>query len=173
LAQGELSALGPLFDLTAPRLVRYAETLTRRRVDAEDAVQAALVRVARNPQALAAVAFPWSYLVRIVRNEALRLIARRRPLAVWSDEAGRSVDTEWPPLEAAERDAEVREALRRLPSEQAEVVVLKIWEGMTFQEIAVVTGESLNTVASRYRYALAKLEQFLRRLAIEVGYVEP
>ena len=38
---------------------------------------------------------------------------------------------------------------------------LKVWEGMTFQEIADVTGEGLNTAASRYRYAMEKLRAIL------------
>jgi RNA polymerase sigma-70 factor (ECF subfamily) len=170
LAQGDPCALERLFDRAAPRMLRYGLTLVRRREDAEDAVQAALVRLAKNPQALAAVQWPWAYLLRMVRNEALRILARRRPvLALWDDLAGRVSGPN--AVELAERDAEVQGALRRLPADQAEVVVLKIWEGMTFQEIADVTGESLNTVASRYRYALTKLQSSLRRVAIEVGYV--
>jgi RNA polymerase sigma-70 factor (ECF subfamily) len=169
-AAGDVSALGRLFDLTAPRLLRYAQTLTRSRDDAEDAVQAAVVRVARNPKSLAAVQLPWAYLLKIVRNESLRLMARRRPSLELVN--GHAVS---PPTEATiffkEQQVEVQTALRRLPSEQAEVVVLKIWEDLTFQEIATVTGESPNTVASRYRYALTKLECSLRRLASEVGYV--
>ena len=51
----------------------------------------------------------------------------------------------------------IDQALRRLPAEQREVLYLKVYEGMTFQEIAVAIGEPLNTVASRYRYALEKL----------------
>jgi len=50
-------------------------------------------------------------------------------------------------------------------------VVLKIWEGMTFAEIAHVLGESPNTAASRYRYALQKLSQYLQPLAEEVRHV--
>ena len=41
------------------------------------------------------------------------------------------------------------------------MVHLKVWEGMTFQEIAGLTGESLNTAASRYRYATDKLRNIL------------
>lgn len=170
LAQGDSCALEQLFDRTAPRLLRYGLTLVRRREDAEDAVQAALVRLAKNPQLLGVVQYPWAYLLRMVRNEALRILARRRPVfGLWSDMVG--VSTGPNAVELAEREAEVQTALRRLPADQAEVVVLKIWEGMTFQEIADVTGETLNTVASRYRYALAKLQSTLRRVAIEVGYV--
>lgn len=170
IAKGDPSALERLFDRAAPRLLRYGLTLVRRREDAEDAVQAALVRLTRSPQTLDAVQFPWAYLLRMVRNEALRILARRRPvMALWDDLTGRTAGPN--AIELAERDAEVQAALRRLPADQAEVVILKIWEGMTFQEIATVTGESLNTVASRYRYALTKLQSTLRRVAIEVGYV--
>jgi len=170
LAQGHSCALERLFDRTAPRLLRYGLTLVRRREDAEDAVQAALVRLTKNPKLLAVVQFPWAYLLRMVRNEALRILARRRPVfGLWSDMAGSAAGPD--AVELAERDAEVQTALRRLPADQAEVVILKIWEGMTFQEIADVTGESLNTVASRYRYALTKLQSTLKRVAIEVGYV--
>lgn len=170
LAQGDVCALERLFDCAAPRLLRYGLTLVRRREDAEDAVQATIVRLAKNPQVLSAVQYPWAYLLRMVRNEALRILARRRPVfGLWSDMAGCSAGPN--AVELAEREAEVQTALRRLPADQAEVVVLKIWEGMTFQEIADVTGESLNTVASRYRYALSKLQSTLRRVAIEVGYV--
>ena len=52
-------------------------------------------------------------------------------------------------------------AEKQLPAEQREVVHLKVWEGMTFQEIADLTGESLNTAASRYRYAIEKLRTIL------------
>jgi RNA polymerase sigma-70 factor (ECF subfamily) len=54
-------------------------------------------------------------------------------------------------------------ALRALPPEQAEVVVLKIWEEMTFAQIAEILDTSPNTVASRYQYAMAKLTPRLHR----------
>ncbi len=48
-------------------------------------------------------------------------------------------------------------ALRTLPLEQRQVVVLKIWEELTFQEIADLLDCSIQTAASRYRYAIQKL----------------
>lgn len=168
-AAGETAALGRLFDLVAPRLLRYAQTLLRCRDDAEDAVQAAFVRVARRPAVLVTADHPWAYLLKVVRNETFRVMARGRPRVSLQPQP-----RVCPPAETSlcnqEQQAEIQAALRRLPAEQVEVVVLKIWEELTFQEIAVVTGESLNTVASRYRYALKKLETALRRLAGEVGY---
>ena len=48
-------------------------------------------------------------------------------------------------------------AIRALPPEQREVIHLHVFEGLTFKEVALATGEPANTVASRYRYALEKL----------------
>lgn len=169
LGRGELAALSRLYDVAGARLLRYAETLTRNREDAEDALQAAMVRIAQNPQKVALANHPWAYCLRILRNETLKILGRRRPtqslpdaVSVSTVEFGCAQREEWRRL--------VRVAMRRLPAEQAEVVVLKIWEQMTFQEIAVVLGESINTTASRYRYAMAKLTRYLRPIAEEVRY---
>ena len=55
----------------------------------------------------------------------------------------------------------LQKALRELPEEQKETVFLKVWSGMTLQEISEATETPLNTVASRYRYALEKLREHL------------
>lgn len=54
------------------------------------------------------------------------------------------------------------EALRALPEAQAETVTLKIWGGLTFQEIADICRCSINTITARYRQALLKLQRELK-----------
>jgi RNA polymerase sigma-70 factor (ECF subfamily) len=160
LARRGPSALGSLYDLTAPRLLRYAKTLTRNTEDAEDVLQSAMVRVSLHPQALAQAKFPWAYFLRIVRNEALTLARRRKPVQVLSPLTEPCVEFD-PSLNSKELKQHVQRAIGRLPRSQAEVVVLRIWEEMTFLEIAEVLNQSPNTVASRYRYALEKLTRLL------------
>jgi RNA polymerase sigma-70 factor, ECF subfamily len=53
-------------------------------------------------------------------------------------------------------------ALAQLPEEQREVVIMRVWSGMTLEEIAQSAGIPLNTVASRYRYALEKLRKLMK-----------
>jgi len=69
------------------------------------------------------------------------------------------------PFEPSGQDGERREAveaaLRRLPDEQRDVVVLKIWGGLTFQQVAGILDIPSNTAASRYRYALEALRAWL------------
>ena len=153
--------------MTAPRVVRYALLLTRNREDAEDTLQAAMVRVALNPRALADARHPWPYLLKIVRNEALNIVRRKKPAQLLAGMTGAWAD-ESALLDADDVRRRVRFALRKLPPRQSEVVVLKIWEGMTFAEIGQVLGKSPNTAASRYRYALSKLTRHLQPLSHEV-----
>jgi RNA polymerase sigma-70 factor (ECF subfamily) len=158
-----VDALGSLYDLTSQRLVRFAITITRNQHDAEDAVQTALVRLAREPGLLVEITSPWPYLLKMVRNEALVIARRGRHLSPAGDLSDLRMAPSVDELEQAERHRAVWIALRRLPPEQAEVVVLKIWEAMTFAEIGRILGASPNTVASRYQYAMAKLARGLLR----------
>lgn len=154
-------AISGLIDLTSQRLVRFATTITRNQHDAEDAVQTVLIQVACRPKLLHRCDEPWSYLLRMVRNESF-LISRRKPRWRLLDGirdllVSRRVDE----VELEEQYREVWLAMRKLPTEQSEVVVLKIWEAMTFAEIAVVLEITPSTAASRYRYAKQKLAQLL------------
>jgi RNA polymerase sigma-70 factor (ECF subfamily) len=68
---------------------------------------------------------------------------------------------------------ELAVALGELPEEQRAVVHLKLWEGLTFEEIAEALEISANTAASRYRYGLDKLRERLRPLYKEITNAEP
>ncbi|MBX3451421.1 MAG: sigma-70 family RNA polymerase sigma factor [Planctomycetaceae bacterium] len=161
-------ALPALYDLIGPRLYRFALAICRNPHDAEDALQQAVVRIAQYPESVAQATQPWAYCLTIVRNEVLR-VARKRPLTVVVAESARQVEAgAYSEISAEETSGQVRAALETLPPSQAEVVVLKIWEQMTFGEIAEVLGESPNTVASRYRYAMEKLESRLKPLHDEL-----
>lgn len=68
------------------------------------------------------------------------------------------------PEEAAEREewkARLPEAVDRLPPEQKEVVLLRVYGGMSFQEIANAVGCPLNTALGRMRYAILNLRKFM------------
>jgi RNA polymerase sigma-70 factor (ECF subfamily) len=171
---GQWQAWSKVVSLVAPRALRYARFLTEHDADAEDVVQQTLTRLARQPSVLQLAEHPWAYFLRMVRNEAIRFRSRHQRrvpteyLAIAEFASHRHVAD---PLETAERQQLIQAALSSLPPDQAEVVVLKFWEGMTFQEIAAVTSESPNTAASRYRYAIAKLANLLRSLEGEAIHV--
>ena len=64
-------------------------------------------------------------------------------------------------------DRAVDTALKTLPQEQREVIVLRVWGQMTFEEAAAALDIPVNTAASRYRYGLARLRQQLQPLGKE------
>jgi RNA polymerase sigma-70 factor (ECF subfamily) len=161
LAAVGVAALGELFDLTSHRLIRFAAALIHRQHDAEDAVQTALVRLASEPQLLAKADCPWAYLLRMVRNEVLATIRRQERCRATGSLSDLVTHCRVDEAEREESHRAVWSALRTLPAEQAEVVVLKIWEEMTFAQIGQVLETSPHTAASRYQYAMAKLSRRL------------
>ncbi|HDQ44111.1 MAG TPA: sigma-70 family RNA polymerase sigma factor [bacterium] len=62
----------------------------------------------------------------------------------------------------------VTEALGRLPENQRRVILWQMIEGRTFHEISGMTGESVNTLISRKRYALESLRKKLKHLKDEL-----
>jgi len=158
IAESREAALSGLFDLTAVRLVRYSTTITRNQHDAEDALQIALVRVASSPLCLIRADRPWAYLLKMVRNESLVILRRKKRWTLLGNLSDLLTQTRVDDSPIENMHLEVWRALRTLPTEQSEVVVLKIWEELTFAQIAELLEISPATAASRYRYALEKLE---------------
>lgn len=126
---------------------------------AEDAVQQVFMSVLRSG-ASARLEADERYLRRAIRNECYSMLRRRRmrPIQVEPQallEQLTSADSKPDERLALER------GIRLLTPEQREVVHLHVFDGLTFREIAEASGASINTVAARYRYALAKLRVLL------------
>ncbi len=162
------AALSGLFDLTSLRLHRFAVTITRNQHDAEDVIQSVLVQIAGRPETLSHADHPWHYLLQMVRNRAILVVRnRKKSFSVTSlcDLITRRLVDE---VELEETHQAVWAALRKLPAEQSEVVVLKIWEELTFAQIALILEVTPSTAASRYRYAMEKLEQLFETKYSEI-----
>ena len=102
----------------------------------------------------------WAY--RVVRNGAISAsrAARRRERR---HAAAAQQETPWFEPSPGERlDAETATAaLRQLPIEQRETIVARLWGGLTFQEIADLTGSSTSTVHRCYQAGLTALRERL------------
>jgi RNA polymerase sigma-70 factor (ECF subfamily) len=145
-----------LYDRHGPALLAYACSFVADTGIAEDIVHQVFVKVLQGETAMPEV--PVAYLYRAVRNTALN--ARRNGFR----NAPLDHATSWLVHRGGDREAALalQAALIELPEEQREVVVMRIWSGMTLEEIASAAGVSLNTIASRYRYALEKLRERLK-----------
>lgn len=148
--------IGRLYDQFATGLYRYALMVLADPSGAADVVQQVFVSLLRLAPDIEC---DERYLRRAVRNECYSSLRRRRRAG--AEDAQLLETVPGAPENPDERIA-LEQALRALPPDQREVVHLKTYEGLTFQEIAEISGESINTVASRYRYALDKLREELK-----------
>jgi RNA polymerase sigma-70 factor (ECF subfamily) len=157
--------LARLYDEHASALYAFLLNLTRDEVESRDAVQEVFIRLVRQPQRFDGVRDARAFLLRLAHNAAIDAIRKRSAHAEAIERAGREpaelFASSASPDERAYREA-VGHALAALPEEQRAVVHLKIWEDLTFAVIAETLGIPANTAASRYRYALDKLEGLLR-----------
>ena len=152
---------GRLYDEFGASLFRYALMILADREAAEDAVHHVFVSLMRHGGA--APDNPEHYLRRAVRNACYSAL-RERSAALRRTETGSDAL-----LETMAGTAGVNEeirltmeaAIRELPPEQREVLHLHSFEGRTFREVAEMTSAPLNTVASRYRYAIDRLRLML------------
>ncbi|HZS49353.1 MAG TPA: sigma-70 family RNA polymerase sigma factor [Bryobacterales bacterium] len=149
------------FQRYGPRLLLCARQWTRSLADAEDVVQDAFIRFWRRQRGLGGEPLP--LLLTSIRRAAFDRARReqRRAAREQETEAGESAPLFEPLAVGDERRMAVEAALRRLPAEQREVLALKIWSNLTFEEIGGQLEISPNTAASRYRYALAALRKEL------------
>lgn len=136
------------------RLVRTAVLLGCPRADAEDVVQAALLKCYRSWRKVSRADHPDAYVHRVLVNTLAD--ARRRR---WNGE----LPTEALPDKAAAHDETwasgiaVRHALARMRPEQREVLVLRFWADLSERDTAAALGVAPGTVKSRISRALAAL----------------
>ena len=140
-----------------PGLVLFARQFVRSIADAEDIVQDAFVRFWRKQHSVRDKGLLYA-TVRTTALDLLRRDARRaRREATASAEMEQTIEPQFDFDDGSQRA--LAAAIDLLPVEQREGLVMKIWNELTFAEIASALAISQNTAASRYRYALAALKK--------------
>jgi len=160
-----------LYDDHAQALFAYLLNLTRNQDDTRDLLQELFVKLARQPDSLKGVRDERAFLIRLAHNAAIDLMRRRSTRDKTREQFAAEFDSPFAattdPDEQAFRHA-LALALGELPPDQRAVVHLKLWEGLTFEQIAEALEIPMNTAASRYRYGLDKLRDHLRPLYEEL-----
>jgi RNA polymerase sigma-70 factor (ECF subfamily) len=158
-------------------LYSYAMVLSRNQAEAEDLVQETCLRALRAMKRLRPDSNVKSWLFTILRNIWLNQLRQRKTapdlLDLDSDERGaeRAVDSSRDPHAAYVSDLEgqqVRNAIEQLPLEFREIILLREYEELSYEEIATLLDCPLGTVMSRLARARSKLRDLL--LATAVGW---
>lgn len=155
--------LEELYDTYSRPLFRYALMLTCSRDDAEDAVQVVFIRIAREWKRFVKVENVKAYLFSAIRNAAFNILRGRRRREALQESICAAFQLDQQTMDSGDQTESriLCEVLDELPVDQREVLMLKIFDEMTFKEIADTVGASINTVASRYRYGIEKLRAAL------------
>jgi RNA polymerase sigma-70 factor (ECF subfamily) len=174
-AAGEVQAFEPIVTTYRSRAYQFAFTMTRNHHDALDLSQEAFVRAFRNLKRYDTSRrfLPW--FLRILRNLCLTSIDKRQrlpanPGPVESDEVLQFIPapSPGPDARAARRDLaeEIAKAMETLSPAQREVLHLRHFEDLSYEEIADCLGIPVGTVMSRLFHGRRKLAEVLRRRGV-------
>ena len=160
-----------LYDQHAQAVFAFLLNFTRHEADTRDLLQELFVRLARRPELLDGVRDERAFLLRLAHNLAIDLIRRRGTREKQYEQLAGETLTLFASASQADEGAfrqALSAALGELPPDQRAVVHLKLWEGLTFEQVAELLAIPMNTAASRYRYGIDKLRQRLRPLYDEI-----
>lgn len=153
------------------RLLLYARQRTACEADAEDVLQSSLIKlvqVVRSGEFRKGRSEWAAFVISCIRHSAADLSRSRmrRQATAYAAAAEQSPVYEscpWlsSPADAEHRRRRIEQVLRRMRPDYAEVVMLHVWQGLSFRSIADITGENPATIASRYRAALRIFRQQL------------
>jgi RNA polymerase sigma-70 factor, ECF subfamily len=159
-----------LYDAHASGLFHYLVTFTKTEADARDLLQDLFFKLARLDE-LNALQNEKAFVFRLAHNIAVDWLRRRK--VRWDSEERLIEELDGQTQVTPDPDTGVlarhfATAMQSLPDEQRTIAQLKLWDGLTFEEIAQAQNIPLNTAASRYRYALDKLRALLRPIYEEL-----
>jgi RNA polymerase sigma-70 factor (ECF subfamily) len=135
--------------------VRMAYRILRDRQEAEDVVQETLMAVLRQPGDIGRLD---AYISRAVDWNAVKRRARQRSFVALDDIPEPRAANQLDPLE-------LEQAVTGLPPALQTIIRLRFYLGLTFAEIGKNLSISINTAASRCRYALERMRKVLRPAA--------
>lgn len=142
-------------------LFNIALRMVGNREDAADATQNAFVKLYEHLDAYDLDRRFFSWIYRILVNECLNILRGRRPSIDCSAVELRTDRGPLDALERSERHRRIQAALMVLPLEQREVIVLRHFAGLSYEEIAGATGVPAKTVKSRLYSARQRLGELL------------
>ncbi len=169
------------------RLFNFILRRVRSREDAEDILQDVFYQLVTSYSVTQPIEKLTSWLFTVARNKIIDLYRKRRPAVSMtqsvvnldaSGETGIPLNLEdilFDPSETPDQAyarsvvwTELADALDDLPENQRQVFVMHELEGRSFKEIAELTGEPINTLLSRKRYAVLFLRERLQELYNEI-----
>ncbi|MCD4784306.1 MAG: sigma-70 family RNA polymerase sigma factor [Candidatus Eremiobacteraeota bacterium] len=176
--EGDLSALGVLYDRYSGPLYGYLMRITGSREEADDILQDTFCKLIEKLERYHPRGKFKSYIFRIAHNLAIDNLRKRRfredgdmehyEKRITTCAANPGISPKDPAQEVVEREIveKLKSAIDKLPDEQKQVLIMKHYSGMKFREIAEAMEIPLNTALGRMHYALRYLRKMLAGMFI-------
>jgi RNA polymerase sigma-70 factor (ECF subfamily) len=158
--EGDDAAFLALYNKYNQRLYVYALKIMGEAENANDIVQEMWERVVMMRTAPQEVANPGGLFLRMARNLCIDHLRSRRP-SIALEEADESPQFVYTPHEPSELEELALESLNKLSFEYREVLVLNLYCGYRFDEIAVMTGKTPDAIWARASRARAQLRKMV------------
>ena len=170
---GDRGAISQLIERHTPRVRDYIRMMVKDRDVADDIMQETFIKVVRviDDGRYADNGKFLSWVLRIAHNQVIdHFRATKNSKAVNESDAGYNMlgtlrfaeNTVEDRMISQQIEEDVRRMIDLLPDEQREVVMMRYYSGMSFQEIADQTDVSINTALGRMRYALINLRRMIK-----------
>ena len=176
--------LNDLVEEEQGRLLNFIRTRVADEEDARDILQDVLYQLTTGFNDIRSLNAATSWLFSVARNRITDHFRKRKTERLSSqriigrdgEEGPLMLEDILPALTRSPEDEYMRnviweaieECLDRLPGEQRDVFIMNEFEDMSFKEISAITGEGINTLLSRKRYAVTYLREQLRELYTQI-----
>ncbi|MBO5217256.1 MAG: sigma-70 family RNA polymerase sigma factor [Alistipes sp.] len=174
---GNSQAISTLIERHSRRVRDYIRMMVKDQDVADDLMQETFIKAVRHiDQGRYADSGKFlSWLLRIAHNQVIDFFRQKKSAKnITESEAGYGIlgtlrfaeNNVEDRMVASQIEADVRRLVDELPDEQREVVMLRYYSGLSFQEIADQTEVSINTALGRMRYALINLRKMIQQKGI-------
>ena len=171
---GNSQAISTLIERHSRRVRDYIRMMVKDQDVADDLMQETFIKAVRHiDQGRYADSGKFlSWLLRIAHNQVIDFFRQKKSAKnITESEAGYGIlgtlrfaeNNVEDRMVASQIEADVRRLVDELPDEQREVVMLRYFSGLSFQEIADQTEVSINTALGRMRYALINLRKMIQQ----------
>lgn len=166
---GDYEAFSKLLKMYQSRIFSVCYSMTRSRQDAEDLFQLVCMKMYRSLKNLRADKGVYVWIYRMTVNTSIDWIRKKKAVGKRNERVKNEVLFESRESETprdvclqVELRGQIDDALLKLPPKQRSVLVLREFEGLSYQEISRICGVSIGTVMSRLYHGRKKMCKYLK-----------
>jgi len=172
--KGDLSAFAIIYDGFIKKIYNYLYFRTRHKQLAEDLASVTFTKALKNISSYrqeSGTLQAWLY--RIARNTLIDHYRTSKPTSDIGDaESFGTNDSVEKELDAKQELQKVYAYLNKLPTEQKDLIVMRVWDELSYKEISIITGKSPDALKMSVSRILSKLRAEVSMLALVVTVIQ-